>query len=34
LPDPCLGGLPIGVGTIAAAVVGVIILSSMFGGRR
>jgi hypothetical protein len=34
IPDPCLGGFPVGMGTLAAGVLAFFIVGSMFGGKR
>jgi hypothetical protein len=34
VPDPCVGSFPVGLTTIAAGVVAVMLLSSMFGGKK
>jgi hypothetical protein len=34
IPDTCVGGLPVGLATIAAGVIGVLILASVMGGKR
>ena len=34
IPDTCVGGLPVGLATIAAGVVALFIVGSMFGGKR
>lgn len=34
IPDPCLGGFPIGMGTLAAGVLAFFIIGSMMGGKR
>ena len=34
LPDSCVGGLPVGLATIAAGIAGVLILASVMGGKH